>query len=115
LTSGWALLVTQLLTTLLTRRRALNVAFASAIVILFASLRVNVKPWRTAGEIVNGIATAIREGKSPEMSAGDWEARYGEALELKDGIPTVYEGVYLFVNGYTELRTMLTHSGPNGR
>jgi hypothetical protein len=105
---GWALLVTQLLTTVLTRRRALTVAFASVIVILFTSLQMNAKPWRTAGEIVRSVATAIQEGKSPEMSATDWQAQYGGGLELKDGVPIVYKGVYLFVNGYPELRGMLT-------
>jgi hypothetical protein len=112
---GWALLVTQLLTTVAVRRRALTVAFAAFIVILFASLQVNAKPWRTAGEIVDSVATAIREGTSPELNAADWQARYGSGLELKDGIPTVYKGVYLFVNGYPELRTLLMHSEPNGR
>jgi hypothetical protein len=109
---GWALLVTQLLTTVLIRRRALTLAFASFILILFASLQVNVKPWRTAGEIVGSVAAAIREGHSPEVNAADWRARYGDGLELKDGIPTVYKGVYLFVNGYPELRTILTKGNP---
>ncbi len=48
----------------------------------------------------------IREGKPPEASAAEWQARYGEGLEVKDGIPTVYKGVYLFVNGYPEVRAM---------
>jgi hypothetical protein len=112
---GWALLVTQLLTTVLIRRRALALAFVSFILILFASLQVNLKPWRTAGEIVASVAAAIREGKSPEASAADWRARYGDGLELKDGIPTVYKGVYLFVNGYPELRTTLSKSDSTGR
>jgi hypothetical protein len=112
---GWALLVTQLLTTVLIRRRALALAFVSFILILFASLQVNLKPWRTAGEIVASVAAAIREGKSPDASAADWRARYGDGLELKDGIPTVYKGVYLFVNGYPELRTTLSKSDSTGR
>jgi hypothetical protein len=106
---GWALLVTQLLTTVLVRRRSLTVVIATVILILFASLQVNVKPWRTAGEIVGSVVAAIREGKSPEGNAAAWQARYGDGLELKDGVPTVYMGVYLFVNGYPELRMMLTN------
>jgi hypothetical protein len=104
---GWALLVTQLLTTVVNRRRTLIVTFASYIVFLFVSLQVNATPWRTAGEIVRSVATALRKGES-NLSTADWQARYGDGLELKDGIPTVYKGVYLFVNGYPELRAMLT-------
>ena len=112
---GWALLVTQLLIAQLSRRQSLVLAFAVFIVFLFACLQVNVKPWRTAGAIVSSVATAIREGKSAEMSAADWHAKYGDGLEVNDGVPRVYKGVYLFVNGYAELRTMLTTPEPNGR
>jgi hypothetical protein len=104
---GWAVLVAQLLMTVLIPRRALGAAFVGAILILFLSLQVNIRPWRTAGEIVSRVATAIREGGTANVSAADWKARYGNGLELKDGIPTVYKGVYLFVNGYPELRVML--------
>ena len=102
---GWAFLVTQLLTTIVARRRALAATFVSFIAFLFVSLQVNVQPWGTAGEIVSAVATTIREGRSDI----DWQTKYGDGLELKDGIPTVYKGVYLFVNGYSELRAMLTN------
>jgi hypothetical protein len=105
---GWALLLAQLLMTVLIPRRALNAAFLGTILISFLSLQVNIRPWRTAGEIVSIVATAIREGRSASLRATDWQRRYGNDLEVKDGIPTVYKGVYLFVNGYPELRAMLT-------
>jgi hypothetical protein len=106
---GWSILVTQLLTTVLGRRQALAATFASFLIFLFVSLELNIKPWRTAGEIVGTVEEVIREGRSAsDISAADWQARYGDGLELKDGVPTVYKGVYLFVNGYPELRAMLT-------
>lgn len=112
---GWALLVTQLLTTVLARRLALTLACASGIMVLFGSLQLNIKPWRTAGTIVDDIAAAVKEGRAPERSPADWQLKYGDGLESTDGIPTVYKGVYLFVNGYSELRTMLTNPESNAR
>jgi hypothetical protein len=79
-----------------------------------ASLQLNVGPWRTAGEIVGSVAAAIEEGRSPERSSAGLRDKYGDGLELKDGIPTVYKGVCLFVNGYPELRTMLSKPEPKG-
>jgi hypothetical protein len=52
---GWALLVTQLLTTLLVRRRQIVAAFTALTVALFLSLRMNVMPWRTAGDIAADV------------------------------------------------------------
>jgi hypothetical protein len=107
---GWALFVAQLLTTVLIRRRALAAASATFIVVLFASLQVNVKPWRTAWQIVSEVAAALEEGDSPERSSDYWQAKYGAGLEVKDGIPTVCKGVNVFINGYPELRNMLSES-----
>jgi hypothetical protein len=76
---------------------------------------VNVKPWRTAGDITSEVAAALKQGKSPERTFDYWQARYGEGFEVKDGIPTVYRGVNVFINGYPELRTMLSKSDSTGR
>ena len=105
---GWALLVAHLLTTVLATRRARLAAFAALIAVSFAALKMNAAPWHTAGDIVDRVAADIERGHAPEASADDWRARYGDGVEVKDGIPTVYKGVYLFVNGYPELRAMLT-------
>lgn len=112
---GWAVLAAQLLTTVFIRRPTFGAALVGIILISFASLQVNVRPWRTAGEIVGSIATAIRQGRSPEQSSAEWQNRYGDGLEVKDGIPAVYKGVYLFVNGYPELRNMLSKPESTGR
>ena len=104
---GWAILVTQLFVTVAGRRRTLLAASGGVIAVLLLSLMLNVRPWRTAGEIVRNVASTIREGGSVEMEADAWRAKYGDGIEVKNGLPTVYQGVYLFVNGYDELRSML--------
>ena len=112
---GWAVLTAQLVTTVFIRRWTLRAALVSIILLSFASLQVNVRPWRVAGEIVRGVTAAVKEGRSPELSAAEWQTRYGDGLESRDGVPTVYKGVYLFVNGYPQLRTMLSESESSGR
>ena len=105
--TGWALLVTQMLGTLLRRRKAVMiVAVVSYIALAWACLQVNAKPWRTAGEIVRDVVSALQAGKDPKASVAIWREKYGNGIEVKDGVPTVYEGVYLFVNGYPELHAM---------
>jgi hypothetical protein len=106
---GWALLTTHLLTTVLTRRRTFGAALVAQILVSFASLQINVRPWRTAGEIVSSVAAAVEEGRPVELASAEWQKKYGDGLELKDGIPSTYKGVYLFLNGYPELRTMLSN------
>jgi hypothetical protein len=107
---GWAVLTAQLVTTVFIGRWTLRAALVSIILLSFASLQVNVRPWRVAGEIVRSVTAAVKEGRSPELSAAEWQNRYGDGLESRDGVPTVYKGVYLFVNGYPQLRTMLSES-----
>lgn len=105
---GWALLITQLLTTLLVRRRVIAAAFTAWVAVMFVVVQVNIRPWRTVGEIVNEVEANLRQGRSPARSAGEWEAKYGKGFEVENGIPTLYRGVYVFANGYPELRSMLS-------
>lgn len=107
---GWALLVTQLLITLLVHRRIVAGAFAALMVVMFVSLEINIEPWRTAGRIVNDVEMSLRQGRSPERSIDQWQATYGSGFEVKDGIPTAYRGVPVFLNGYLELVTMISAS-----
>jgi hypothetical protein len=105
---GWALLVTHVTMTLLARRWSIIAASAGMIVFSAIFLHINLPPWRTAGDIVNSIAATIRQGQSPEATAAEWRARYGDGIEVKDGIPTVYRGVYVLLNGYPELRSAVS-------
>jgi hypothetical protein len=106
---GWAVLAAQLLTTVFMSRQTFGAVLVSMIVISFASLQVNVRPWRTAGHIVADVGAAIRKRGSAELTPVEWQGRYGQGLEVKDGIPQVYQGVYVFVNGYPELLNLLTN------
>ncbi len=107
---GWALLVTQLLSTLLRDRRAYGAAFAALTVVMVVALRLNTEPWRTAGTIVDDVEANLRQGHSPARSVEEWEAKYGTGFEVKNGLPAVYRGVNVFVNGYPELCGMI--AGP---
>lgn len=112
--AGWALLVTQMLATVLQRRKALTLcAFVGYMAFAAACLYLNTQPWRTAGEIVRNMISALEAGTDPRSSGETWRSRYGAGIEVKDGIPTVYEGVYLFVNGYPELQAMHTKGREN--
>lgn len=106
--AGWALLVAQALKSLFVRRLWFAAAFGSMITFSFLLLTVNVTPWRTAGEIVDAVSDAVVSGHSVEALSVELRTRYGGGLEVQDGVPVVYKGVYLFVNGYPELRRMLT-------
>jgi hypothetical protein len=105
---GWALLTAHTLKSLPVRRVSFAVVFASMVAFSFLFLRANLQPWRTAGEIVAAVTSAIVSGNSVEARSAELQRRYGDGLEVKDGVPVVYRGVYLFVNGYPELRKMLT-------
>jgi len=58
-----------------------------------ASLAANLRPWRTAAEMVETMATAVREGRSADAVVREWQEREGSALEMQDGRPRSYAGV----------------------
>jgi hypothetical protein len=108
---GWALLTAQTAKSILVRRLSFAAGFAAIILVSFVWLHVNLKPWRTAGEIVDAVSKGILSGKPVEASSTELQRRYGDGLEVKDGVPVTYKGVYLFLNGYPELRGMLATDG----
>jgi hypothetical protein len=108
---GWALLTAQTVKSLPVRRVSFAAVFASSVVVSYLFLQVNLRPWRTAGEIVDAVCSAIVSGKSVEARSAELRKRYGDGLEVSDGVPVAYKGVYLFVNGYPQLRRMLTADG----
>ena len=105
---GWALLTAHVLKTVVVRRRWFAASVAVVILLSLTWLQVNLQPWRTAGEIVSAVSRDIESGRPLEASSTALRQKYGEGLEFKDGVPVVYKGVYLFVNGYPELHRMLT-------
>lgn len=103
---GWAVLLTQLVMTAVDRRRVLLMVFASVMGVYAVSLRVNAQPWQDANEIVNMITTGLRDGRPIDAVTAECVARYGNGLEIQNGRPVAYKGVYLFLNGFDELRSM---------
>ena len=92
--NGWVLPVAQLLTTVLWRRWALVTTFASLIVGVVCVLAGKRE---TVGHRCRNCArrrSVDSGGRSPDASATDWRRRYGDGIDVKDGVPTVYRGVY---------------------
>jgi len=108
---GWALLTAHTAKSIFVRRCSFASGFAGIILVSFVWLHVNLRPWHAAGEIVDAVSRGILSGESIEASSTELRRRYGDGLEVKDGVPVVYNGVYLFLNGYPELRGMLTTDG----
>jgi hypothetical protein len=108
---GWALLTVHTVKSLPVRRVSFAAVFAATVAVSYLFLQVNLRPWRTAGEIVDAVCGAIISGKPIEAQSAELRKRYGDGLEVIDGVPVTYRGVYLFVNGYPQLRKMLTADG----
>ena len=108
---GWALLMAQTIKSLPVRRLSFTVVFTSVVLSSFLFLQLNLRPWRTAGEIVDAVSSSVVSGNSVEARSAELQRRYGDGLEVRDGVPVVYKGVYLFVNGYPELCKMMTTGG----
>ncbi|HPW19372.1 MAG TPA: hypothetical protein PLE61_01040 [Vicinamibacterales bacterium] len=104
---GWALFISQAASSLLHRRLHFLTAAVALIALACVSLQLNLKPWKTAAEIVDAVSSTIVSGGAVEARSSEFRERYGTALEMKDEVPVAYKGVYLFVNGYPELRRIL--------
>jgi hypothetical protein len=110
---GWAVLVAQMLTTVLASRHGLLATSVCVVVLSSVSLQLNTRPWRTAADIVGAVATDIKAGRSVESSSAELSRKYGDGLEIRNGIPAVYNGVYLFLNGYRELQLLESTRTPS--
>lgn len=99
---GWALFMSQLIARVTSRRWVLAATFAALSVAATASLHLNLRPWRIAGDLVDFIETELRHGRSLNAIVADWERRKGITLVTKDHIPCEYHGVRIFINGYQE-------------
>jgi hypothetical protein len=99
---GWSLLIAELSMSLLGSERLYSALIAGLMVILAASLGLNLGPWRTAADLVETMTIGLRQARSTGDIVQDWQARQGTTVELKDGIPWKYKGVGIFSNGYPE-------------
>jgi hypothetical protein len=99
---GWTLLLLDALTS--TVRRPL---VATLIVVLIVTgsavaLRLNLRPWNTAAEAVAVMESAVQRGSDPLAALRSWERGRSIQLLRRGGVPSEYQGVYIFRNGYDE-------------
>jgi hypothetical protein len=99
---GWALLVSQLLVTIIRSRAVLSVTIVMLAVAYFVSLQLNLRPWRTAADFVTTMQSGLGHKQPADRIVAEWQTRTGVTLELTNGIPRGYHGVYIFLNGYPE-------------
>jgi hypothetical protein len=94
--------MSELLVTAVRSRAALAATIVTLAVVSFVSLQVNLRPWRIAGDFVTAVERGLEQEQPSDRIVAEWQARTGVELELKNGIPHTYQGVYIFLNGYPE-------------
>ena len=83
-------------------RRAWTPLVAGVGLAMAASLQLNLRPWRTAAEVVAVAAAAVRTNTPPDLAVQDWMQRTAAPLELRESVPVAYHGVPILANGYDE-------------
>jgi hypothetical protein len=97
--AGWALLVAQLSSTI--SKRAMFAGLVATLSVTSAVwLQFNLRPWRTAADVVNTMQAGLKNGERAEAIVSRWQTARGVTLELKHGVPYQHQGVDIFVNGY---------------
>lgn len=99
---GWSFLVSELLVSVLQGRVALMGIGLALAIISVVSLQLNLRPWRIAGDYVSAMETGLERGESASSITAAWTTRTGVILDLENGIPREYQGVWIFLNGYPE-------------
>jgi hypothetical protein len=106
---GWALFLVYLLSIIKIHKVLLSTIIGLALLLTW-TLHLNIIPWRTAGSIALDIRRSICLGNNPQSIISEWMKRKGKALEIKNGVPIQYQGVSIFLNGYSEM-LKLVNSG----
>lgn len=100
--AGWAILLGYLLTRA-TRNGVIVAAMLAALAGTYTvSLIFNLRPWRTAGQLIVRLEEAVPRGTPLDGVVRQLQSELGSSLEVRDGIPQQYQGVGLFINGYSE-------------
>jgi len=108
--AGFALLLADLLGASVTAQRPAAACGLAIGCVLAVSLALNLRPWRTAGDLVDAMARALRQGRPVSDVVLEWQVDRGITLDLRNGIPRSHAGVWLFANGYDEfVRLTLTN------
>jgi hypothetical protein len=101
-TAGFALVVADALTAVVRSRPLWAFCVVALAVGSAISLKVNVRPWQTAGAFVTALRDGIHEGKSPDDVTREWQAHGATGMSVRDGVPQEYRGVGVLKNGYPE-------------
>ena len=105
--AGWALLLAELLASEIASRAVWSAAIVAIAVVSVASLELNARPWRTAGEFVSAMGDGLRQGRAAPDIVREWQAHGDAGFDVRDGVVREYQGVGIFLNGYPEfLRTV---------
>ncbi len=100
--AGWGMILAGLAGAAVNGRRAWTPLVAGVGLAMAASLQLNLRPWRTAAEVVAVAAAAVRTNTPPDLAVQDWMQRTAAPLELRESVPVAYHGVPILANGYDE-------------
>ena len=100
---GWALLVADVVTSLVRNRAVLAGVIGVMMIGYAALLQLNLRPWRTAAEVISVMRTAVLSDRDPREALWAWQSENRVLLRLRqDGVPIEYRGVSILSNGYEE-------------
>ena len=99
---GWALLLTELVVRATRGYRTLAAATIFVALTSAALLQVNLRPWRIAGDVVTALAAGLGRGEPSAAILDEWRRAHDVRLTPERGIPRSYQGVGIFINGYSE-------------
>ena len=101
--AGWALLVADVLTSASRRSHVAPVLTIVAIVVgSLVALRLNLRPWTTASEVIAVMVSAIERQADPLDALDVWQTARGIHLTRRGKMPIEYQGVNILLNGYDE-------------
>jgi hypothetical protein len=100
--AGWTLLLLDTLTS--TVRRPLAATAIAALIVggNLVALRLNLRPWTTAAEVIAVMQSAVQSGSEPLAALRAWESQRSIQLVRRGNVPIEYRGVYILLNGYDE-------------
>ncbi len=100
--AGWALIAGALVPAWTVRPGAVALVVLAIAALQVAALTGNAHPWRTSAELIAEMRAAVRNGGDPLEASRRYEATHQVRVRRRGSIPTDYQGVHLFLNGYQE-------------
>lgn len=97
---GWGVILAALISGVVRAPRWIAAATLSLAILMTVWLDINLRPWRVAGEVVRVMSAAISENESPSERLAEWTTRNNVRLVFRGSVPSEYDGVGIFINGY---------------